>query len=118
MRPRPGERPVERCLHGCWWTDAGELALYAGQTTGITALDDRWRFAGGPGARWRAVLPAGAQPVRARTDRRRRRSSSAARRWTATYLADLWLLADDSGDATPIVPVGDGARAGGAQARS
>ena len=31
-----GERPVERCLHGCWWTDDGRLALYAGQTTGVT----------------------------------------------------------------------------------
>jgi hypothetical protein len=37
-----GETPVNRCLHGCWWTAGGELALYGGQTTGVTALDDRW----------------------------------------------------------------------------
>ena len=37
-----GDRPVSRCLHGCWWTDDGSFALYAGQTTGITSLGDRW----------------------------------------------------------------------------
>jgi hypothetical protein len=39
-----GRAPVNRCLHGCWWTD-GELALYAGQTTGVQALGDLWTLA-------------------------------------------------------------------------
>ncbi len=41
-----GSVPVNRCLHGCWWTDEGELALYAGQTTGVQALGDLWTLAG------------------------------------------------------------------------
>jgi hypothetical protein len=41
-----GRAPVNRCLHGCWWTDGGELALYAGQTTGVQALGDLWRMTG------------------------------------------------------------------------
>lgn len=52
-----GSVPVNRCLHGCWWTDDGELALYAGQTTGVQALGDLWRLAG-PGtetAAWARV---------------------------------------------------------------
>lgn len=41
-----GRVPVSRCLHGCWWTDDGRLALYAGQTTGVEALGDLWSLAG------------------------------------------------------------------------
>ena len=68
--PAAGDRPVERCLHGCWWTDDGELGLYAGQTTGVTGprrpLDaGRWLMVGG---RWRPA--AGAQPVRSGPPRR------------------------------------------------
>jgi galactose oxidase-like protein len=37
-----GTAPVERCLHACWWTDEGMLALYAGQTTGTNSLGDLW----------------------------------------------------------------------------
>ena len=71
MRRRPGGRPVERCLHGCWWTDDGELALYAGQTTGTTALGDRWRFADGPGpGRGQSCRPARNLYARARHRRR------------------------------------------------
>ncbi len=44
----PGEVPVARCLHGCWWTDDGRLALFAGQTTGVTGLDDLWLLSLGP----------------------------------------------------------------------
>jgi hypothetical protein len=49
-----GEAPVNRCLHGCWWTDDGRLALYGGQTTGVTALGDLWTLAGAgtPEATW------------------------------------------------------------------
>jgi hypothetical protein len=42
-----GQVPVSRCLHGCWWTDDGRFALYAGQTTGVGALGDLWTLAGG-----------------------------------------------------------------------
>ena len=66
-----GPRPVERCLHGCWWTDAGELALYAGQTTGVTALDDRWILRDGAWSTGGGSAAAGAQPVRASAARLR-----------------------------------------------
>lgn len=49
-----GRAPVNRCLHGCWWTDDGRLALYAGQTTGVEALGDLWTLgdAATPAAAW------------------------------------------------------------------
>ncbi len=49
-----GTVPVNRCLHGCWWTDDGRLVLYAGQTTGVEALGDLWSLAdaGTPAATW------------------------------------------------------------------
>lgn len=49
-----GRAPVSRCLHGCWWTDDGRLALYAGQTTGVEALGDLWSLtaAGTAAAAW------------------------------------------------------------------
>jgi hypothetical protein len=49
-----GQAPVNRCLHGCWWTDDGRFALYAGQTTGVEALGDLWSLsgAGTPSAAW------------------------------------------------------------------
>ena len=40
------QAPVSRCLHGCWWTDDGRFALYAGQTTGVEALGDLWSLSG------------------------------------------------------------------------
>ncbi len=49
-----GRAPVNRCLHGCWWTDDGRFALYAGQTTGVQALGDLWTLsdADTPAAVW------------------------------------------------------------------
>jgi hypothetical protein len=41
-----GQAPVNRCLHGCWWTEDDRFALYAGQTTGVEALGDLWTLAG------------------------------------------------------------------------
>jgi hypothetical protein len=41
-------RPVERCLHACWWTPDGRLALYGGQTTGVKALGDLWALEPAP----------------------------------------------------------------------
>jgi hypothetical protein len=34
--------PIRRCLHVCWWTADGRLALYGGQTNGDPALGDLW----------------------------------------------------------------------------
>jgi len=105
--PAEGGRPVERCLHGCWWTDDGELALYAGQTTGTTALDDRWTLAGGTWTRIEGSLP----PARNLYARARHEGATivfGGQAVDSSYLGDLWLLGDGSADATPIAPVGDG----------
>ena len=64
-----GPRPVERCLHGCWWTDDGALALYAGQTTGTLALDDYWTLADGEWSEVTTALPPG-RNLYARAQRR------------------------------------------------
>ncbi|MBA2374454.1 MAG: hypothetical protein H0V74_09690, partial [Chloroflexi bacterium] len=45
-----GKAPVNRCLHGCWWTDDDRFVLYAGQTTGVEALGDLWSLTGAGGA--------------------------------------------------------------------
>ncbi len=39
-----GRVPVERCLHDCFWSAGGQLVLFAGQTTGVPALDDIWAY--------------------------------------------------------------------------
>ena len=100
-----GEVPVNRCLHGCWWTDAGEFTLYAGQTTGVTALGDRWVLADGSWSSGDGQLPAA-------------RNLSARARFDATtlvvggqgvdggYLDDGWWLLDDGSDAVPLVAEG------------
>jgi hypothetical protein len=108
-----GSRPVERCLHGCWWTDDGELALYAGQTTGTLALDDSWRRAtDGAWERVEGTLPAGRNLyARARLDGATLVFGGQA--VDGSYLGDLWSFADDSADAAPVEPVGDGAQPAG-----
>jgi hypothetical protein len=113
-----GERPVERCLHGCWWTDDGRLALYAGQTTGVPALGDLWQLTPGPriGTNAWSELPEGRRwPAD--------RQLYAAARWgsatvvfgggtvTGGYLDDTWLINDD-GRATRIPGGGPPARSG------
>ena len=50
-----GPAPIERCLHACWWTSDGRLALYGGQTNGVPALGDLWflgRSGEGEARRW------------------------------------------------------------------
>jgi len=92
-----GEVPVSRCLHGCWWTDDGRLALVAGQTTDVTALDDRWWLT--PGEGW--VRQADdAMPARNRYAFARGSGST----WVfggegpdGAALADLWKVDDDGG---------------------
>lgn len=103
-----GDGPIPRCLHACWWTDDGTMNLYGGQTTGITALGDRWRLKRGerPGTNvWTLLQPDVDSPAD--------RNLYASARWGAGtavfggqgldsgYLADAWWLADD-GSARPI----------------
>jgi len=52
-----GDQPVVRCLHACWLTADGDLALYAGQTTGVRALGDLWRLNDGSWTRLDEALP-------------------------------------------------------------
>ncbi|HYI66463.1 MAG TPA: kelch repeat-containing protein [Candidatus Limnocylindrales bacterium] len=104
--PADGERPVERCLHGCWWTDDGELALYAGQTTGVTALDDRWILREGAWSRVEGVAP----PARNLYARGRVDGGTivfGGQALDGSFLADLWLLADDAIDAEGLEPGAD-----------
>ncbi len=110
--PSDGARPVERCLHGCWWTDDGELALYAGQTTGTLALDDRWRLVGGAWEMVEGSLPMGRNLyARARTDVSTLVFGGQA--IDGSYLGDLWTFPDDSDDATAVQPAGDGPQPAG-----
>jgi len=101
-----GNLPVSRCLHGCWFTADGELALFGGQTTGVTALDDRWLLGADGWVRVDGAVPA-ARNLYAR-----------ARVGTATLvvggqalagdrLADTWLLLDGEADAVPVEIEGD-----------
>jgi hypothetical protein len=116
-----GERPVERCLHGCWWTDDGRLALYAGQTTGVPALGDLWQLTPGPRIgtnAWSEVKPAPRWPAD--------RQLYASTRWgSATivfgggtlsggFLDDTWRIADD-GTATRLRSGGGPAARSGAE---
>ena len=104
-------RPVDRCLHGCWWTDAGELALFGGQTTGVIALGDLWLLRDGA---W--VMVDGALPAD-------RNLYARARVGTATlvfggqavdesYLGDAFFLIDGEADAVALDVTGPAPRAG------
>jgi hypothetical protein len=96
-----GDRPVERCLHACWLTDTGELALYAGQTTGVAALGDRWVLGGDGWSGIEGTLP----PARNLPAHLRLEGSALVFGGMALDLgfhADLWLLGDGAVDAEPI----------------
>jgi hypothetical protein len=108
--PDSGDRPVERCLHGCWWTDDGALTLYAGQTTGVTALGDRWTLADGMWSQAAGALPPERNlPARARLDGATLVYGGQA--LDGGYLADLWLLPD--GDAAVQLEVAGRAKPDG-----
>jgi hypothetical protein len=104
--PAAGARPVERCLHGCWWTESGELALYAGQTTGITALDDRWTLVDGQWTSIQGELPP-ARNLYARSRHDDAELIFGGQALDGGFLADLWLLADDAADAQRLEPAGE-----------
>ncbi|HEX7068580.1 MAG TPA: kelch repeat-containing protein [Candidatus Limnocylindria bacterium] len=96
-----GEAPIERCLHGCWWTDTGELTLYAGQTTGVTALGDRWLLSGAGWDQLDGALP----PERNLYARARLDGATLVFGGQASdggYVADLWLLVDGEADAVAV----------------
>jgi Galactose oxidase, central domain len=102
-----GPLPVERCLHGCWWTDDGDLVLYAGQTTGTLALGDRWILAGGGWSEVEGGLPSARNLyARGRVDAATLVFGGQA--LDASYLGDLWLLPDAGGDAVALEPRGPG----------
>jgi hypothetical protein len=97
-----GDLPVSRCLHACWWTADGRLSLYAGQTTGTTALDDRWVLDAGA---WRRL---GTQPPAARNLYARARLGDltlvvGGQAVDGSYLGDGWWLPDaESAPARPL----------------
>lgn len=108
-----GDAPIKRCLHACWWTDDGALALYGGQTTTATALGDLWQLQPGerPGtSAWEQLAPPGERPAE--------RNLAAAARWGAatlifggqaldgSHLADAWWLGDGDGAAAPLASGG------------
>lgn len=108
-----GDAPIKRCLHACWWTKAGDLSLFGGQTTGITALGDQWRLQIGPRPgtnEWRQLASPGGGPAE--------RNLTAVARWGSAalvlggqgldggYLADGWWLDDADGAATSLVATG------------
>ena len=104
--PSSGARPVERCLHACWWTDAGGLTLYAGQTTGVTALADRWTFTDGAWTQLEGALP----PDRNLYGRTRLPGATlvfGGRALDGSFLGDLWLLRDDAVDSEQLQPDGE-----------
>ena len=95
-------RPVERCLHGCWWTDDGALALYGGQTTGTLALGDLWLLSDGAWAEIGEALP----PERNLYARTRLRGGTlifGGQAPDGSYRGDLWIL-PDAGDAFALEP--------------
>lgn len=115
----PGLGPFERCLHACWWTSDGRLALLGGQTTGVPALGDLWFLTpgsnGGDSHAW-AEAPTQEPPARQLTAIARREALTVmlgGRGFNGRALADTWLLADG---ATEFVALDTGARA--PQARS
>ena len=99
-----GTGPVERCLHACWLTDAGSLALYAGQTTGVPALGDLWTLSSGAWAETTGTLP----PARQLAAHARLEGVTLVfgGQSESGPLDDAWLLADGASDATELLPTG------------
>jgi hypothetical protein len=110
-----GNLPVNRCLHGCWWTDDGSFALYAGQTTGVTALGDRWVLSGTGWSRVEGAAP----PDRNLYARARVAGATLVVGGQAVdgeFLSDAWLLFDGSAEADELSISGGGAPPGRAGA--
>jgi hypothetical protein len=102
----PAAGPVKRCLHACWLTDAGELALYAGQTDGDPALGDLWVLAAGAWSPVTGALPPERHlPAHARLDGATLVFGGQS---LTAPLDDLWLLSDGAADALQVRPAGTG----------
>lgn len=108
-----GEGPIRRCLHGCWWSDAG-FNLYAGQTDGVAALGDWWTLTVGirPGTNtWTEVAIGGdglpARNLYAVTAFRGGHLVFGGRDLSGGYLADAWLIDHEGAPASaPSGPMG------------
>jgi hypothetical protein len=111
-----GEAPIRRCLHGCWWSDAG-FNLYAGQTDGVTALGDWWTLTVGPRPgtnAWTEVAIGGsglpARNLYALTGFRGGHLVFGGQGTDGGYLADGWLI--DHEGAPAAAPAGPPAPTG------
>ncbi len=106
-----GGLPVNRCLHGCWWTDDGTLTLYGGQTTGVTALGDRWTLDDGQWTRVEGTVPPD-RNLYARTRLDGATLIFGGQGLDGGFLDDAWLLSDGAVDAVAIDVTGPAGRAG------
>jgi hypothetical protein len=101
-----GPAPVKRCLHACWWTSDGRLALYGGQTNGVPALGDLWFLTPGEGEQggW-AEAPGQASAPRQLAALARRGEQAiifGGRGKDGEALADTWILADGATAFAPL----------------
>lgn len=97
--------PANRCLHGCWWTDTGELALFGGQTTGVTALGDLWLLEDGAWTMVEGTLPAD-RNLYARARLLGTTLVFGGQALDGSYLADAFVLNDGEADAIAVEPGG------------
>jgi hypothetical protein len=97
--------PINRCLHGCWWTETGELALFGGQTTGTVALGDLWLLAEGAWTQVEGALPM-ARNLYARVRLDSATLGFGGQALDETFLADAFLLRDGDADAVALDPSG------------
>ena len=102
-----GSTPVKRCLHACWWTSDGRLALYGGQTNGVPALGDLWFLTPGVDGEPGGWAEANGQPAPPR------QLAAVARRGEQTIvfggrgedgevLADAWVVPDGETALAPL----------------
>jgi galactose oxidase-like protein len=110
------DAPVERCLHGCWWS-GDTFNLYAGQTTGAIALGDWWALTVGPRPgtnSWAQVMIGGsglpARNLYGVTDFRGGHLVFGGQAVDGSYLGDAWLIdhegAPAAGPDTTPAPTG------------
>lgn len=99
--------PIKRCLHACWWTSEGQLALYGGQTNGVPALGDLWFLTPGvdgePGT-W-TEAPGQEAPARQLAAVARRGDLAiifGGRGNDGEVLADAWVVADGTTALAPL----------------
>ena len=107
--------PIKRCLHACWWTSEGQLALYGGQTNGVPALGDLWFLTPGVDGEqgiW-AEAPGQEAPARQLAAVARRGDLAVifgGRGADGEVLADAWVVADGTTALAPLA-VDDAPRA-------